>query len=137
MAINILRFLIPKSLVEYIYADSTVRQAIEKMNFHRYTAIPVLDRDGKYIATLRNDDIINYIFENGSFNIGEAENISVTEISDERYSKPLPHSASMSELIECVKEHNFVPVVDDRGCFIGLILRREVLGFLQQYLKDK
>ena len=43
----------------------------------------------------------------------------------------------MSELIECVKEHNFVPVVDDRGCFIGLILRREVLGFLQQYLKDK
>ena len=69
MAVNILRFVIPKSLVEYIYVDSTVRQAIEKMNFHRYTAIPVLDKDGGYVATLRNDDIIKHIFEKGKFDM--------------------------------------------------------------------
>jgi DNA-binding response OmpR family regulator len=46
----------------------------------------------------------------------------------------------MLELIERVKEHNFVPVVDDRGCFIGLILRRDVLSFLLKFYeaeKDK
>ena len=137
MAVNILRFVIPKSLVEYIYVDSTVRQAIEKMNFHRYTAIPVLDKDGTYVATLRNDDIIKYVFENGKFDMGDAEDVSVMKLINDRYSKPLPHSASLDELIECVKEHNLVPIVDDRGCFIGLILRREVLGFLQKYYKDE
>ena len=43
----------------------------------------------------------------------------------------------MTELIEKVKEHNFVPIVDDRGCFIGIILRRDVLNFLfEHYQKD-
>ena len=57
---NILRFMIPKSSVEYIYTDSTVRQALEKMRYHRYVAIPVLDDDGIYVGTLRNDDLFKY-----------------------------------------------------------------------------
>jgi hypothetical protein len=43
----------------------------------------------------------------------------------------------MENLIESVKEHNFVPIIDDRGCFIGLILRRDVLNFLLKYFKDE
>lgn len=134
---NILRFVIPKSLVAYVTDDSTVRQALEKMSFHRYTAIPVLDSEGKYLGTLRNDDIFEYFKENGSFDYREAEHDGVIEILDESYSKALLHSAPMTELIEKVKEHNFVPIVDDRGCFIGIILRRDVLNFLfEHYQKD-
>ena len=40
------------------------------------------------------------------------------------------------ELIESVKEHNFVPIVDDRGCFIGIVLRREILNYLLKHIKD-
>ena len=54
---NILSFLIPKSLVAYATTDHSVRQALEKMRYHRYAAIPVLDREGKDVGTLRNDDI--------------------------------------------------------------------------------
>ena len=57
------------------------------------------------------------------------------EILDVSYSKPLLHSADMDELFERVKEHNFVPVVDDRGCFIGIILRRDVMNFLLKHYK--
>ena len=132
---NIVRFVIPKSLVEYIEADSTVRQALEKMKYHRYAAIPVLDEDGMYIGTLRNDDIFKYFHDNGSFDYRAAEKDSVLEILDVSYSKPLLHSADMDELFERVKEHNFVPVVDDRGCFIGIILRRDVMNFLLKHYK--
>ena len=133
---SILRFMIPKSLVEYINHRSTVRQALEKMSFHRYTAIPVLDDDGKYIGTLRNDDIFNYFLKNGSFDKVMAEDVAVTEILNTSYSKPLLHSTSLGELIESVKEHNFVPIVDDRGCFIGIVLRREILNYLLKYFKE-
>ncbi|MBQ3016043.1 MAG: CBS domain-containing protein [Clostridia bacterium] len=136
MTKSILRFMIPKSLVEYINIDSSVRQALEKMNFHRYTAIPVLDSEGKYIGTLRNDDIFNYFLKSGSFDKFTAEDIPISEILDVAYSKPVLHNTSIRELIESVKEHNFVPIVDDRGCFIGIVLRREILNYLLKHIKD-
>ncbi len=135
---NILRFILPKSSVEYIYTTSTVRQALEKMRYHHYVAIPVLDEEGSYVGTLRNDDIFKYFLDNGSFDYKAAERDSVMKILDKEYSRPLYHSASVNELIENVKEHNFVPVVDDRGCFIGIVLRRDILNFLlEHYEKGK
>lgn len=127
---NIMRFVVPKSLVEHVNSDSTIRQAFEKMRFHRYVAIPVIDGEGKYIGTLRNDDIFAYFLDKSDFDTRLAERERVTEIIDSAYSPPLYHDASMDDLIERVGEHNFVPVVDDRGCFIGIILRRDILNFL-------
>lgn len=133
---NIMRFVVPKSLVEYVTAESTVRQALEKMRFHRYVAIPVIDGEGKYIGTLRNDDLFRYFLENGRFDYRSAEKDKVSRILDVNYSPPVYHSASMNELIEKVKEHNFVPVVDDRGCFVGIILRRDILNYLLKFYNE-
>ena len=41
---NILFFLTPKSEVAYINEDDTLRQALEKMEHHRYSAIPIISR---------------------------------------------------------------------------------------------
>lgn len=133
---NILRFLVPKSTVEYIYSDSTVRQALEKMRYHRYVALPVLDSDGTYVGTVRNDDIFKYFVENRTVDFKAAERDGLSKILDPSYSRPLYHSAPIEEMIEYVKEHNFAPVVDDRGVFIGIVLRRDVLGFLFNYYKE-
>ena len=134
---NILRFIIPKSLVEYIEADSTVRQALEKMRYHRYVAIPVLDEEGKYVGTLKNDDLLNYFLERGSFDTRIAEEGAVSDIISLSSAKPLYHTASIEELIDNVREHNFVSVVDDRGCFVGIILRRDVLNYLLKFYNEK
>ena len=132
---NILRFLVPKSSVEYISCDATVRQAYEKMRYHSYVAMPVLDGDGIYVGTLRKDDVYRYFSEKGSFDFRSAERDGISSILDKEYSRPLYHSCNIVDMIESVKEHNFVPIVDDRGCFIGIILRRDVLDFLFEYYK--
>ena len=103
------------------------------MRFHRYLAIPVLDGGGRYVVMLRNDDILQYFLSVESFNIRTAEKMTVGEIIDPSYSRPLYHNSTMEELFELVKEHNSVPVVDDRGCFIGIVLRRDVMNFLLKY----
>lgn len=133
---NILRFIIPKSMVVYIQNDSTVRQALEKMKFHRYVAVPVIDDEGRYIGTVRNDDIFKYFLDNERFDTRAAERDSVMEILDPGYSVPLRHDAGALELFERVKERNFVSVVDDRGCFIGIILRRDVMNYLIDFYDD-
>ena len=133
---NIMRFVVPKSLVEYVSADSSVRQAVEKMRYHRYVAIPVIDAEGKYVGTLRNDDVLSYFLEKGSFDTRDAERHGVEGLLDSNYSPPVYHDASMDELIERVKEHNFVPVVDDRDCFVGIILRRDILNYLLKFYNE-
>ena len=132
---NILRFLVPKSSVEYISIDATVRQAYEKMRYHSYVAIPVLDDDGIYIGTLRRDDIYKYFFDKGKIDFKTAEKDAVVDLIDKEYSRPLYHSSKVEDMMERVREHNFVPVVDDRGCFIGIVLRRDVLDFLFELYK--
>ena len=44
---NILFFLTPKCEVAYIYEDETLRQALEKMEYHKYSAVPIISRTGK------------------------------------------------------------------------------------------
>ena len=136
MATNIMRFVIPKSLVQYITAESTVRQALEKMLFHKYSTIPVIEKNGEYVGTLRSDDVFRYFMEAGHFDKSSAEDIPVTNIMRSS-AKPLFHTSTIKDLIEEVKEHNSVSVVDDRGVFIGLILRRDVLNFLLKDFKDE
>lgn len=41
---NVLFFLTPKSEVAYLYEDYSLRQALEKMEYHRYSAIPIISR---------------------------------------------------------------------------------------------
>jgi len=137
MSMNILRFVIPKSLVEHITLESTVRQALEKMAYHRYTAITVLDSEGKYAGTVRTDDIFGFFIKEGSFDKTAAEDYPISCIMKQGYPKPIRHDTTMSVLIENVKEHNFVPVVDDRDCFIGIILRRDILNFLLNFYNEK
>ena len=43
---NILFFLKPKSELAYIYDYHTLRQALEIMEHHRYSCVPILDKDG-------------------------------------------------------------------------------------------
>lgn len=84
---------------------------------------------------LRNDDILEFFLSLESFSLRGAEKTLVSDIIDPSYSRPLYHHSTMEELIELVKEHNSVPVVDDRGCFIGLVLRRDVMNFLLKHYK--
>ena len=54
-SMNIAFLLQPKSDTAFLYDDFTLRQGLEKMRHHGYTAIPVIDREGKYITTISEE----------------------------------------------------------------------------------
>ena len=58
---NILLFLTPKKDVAYLFDDFSIRQALEKMEYHRYSAIPIINRNGEYVGTLTEGDILYYL----------------------------------------------------------------------------
>ncbi|MNW22025.1 hypothetical protein D3C71_2232760 [compost metagenome] len=45
--------------------------------------------------------------------------------------------ANMDDLISLAKVQNFVPVVDDRNNFIGLVRRSEIIDYCQKGMSQK
>ena len=55
---NILFFLHPKQEVAYVYDDCTLRQVLETMEHHKYASIPMLNRQGEYVGTITEGDLL-------------------------------------------------------------------------------
>lgn len=130
---NILFFLKPKENVSHVDDDDTLRQAIEKMEYHGYTAIPLLSREGKYIGTITEGDLLWYLKKHNFPDVRALENIPITDIERRRDNTAINIQVSMEELFDKVTNQNFVPVVDDQNVFIGIITRKDVI----LYLADK
>lgn len=132
---NILFFLTPKSEVAYIREDDTLRQAVEKMEYHGYAAVPLLSVDGKYIGTLTDGDVLWGLKTLDFPNLKEMEDISVMGIKRGRDNRPVHVNIDMEGLLETVTVQNFVPVIDDEKVFIGLVTRRDVIHYLAKQQK--
>lgn len=123
---NVLFFLTPKIELEYVYDDFTVRQIMEKMNKHRYSVIPVLKENGEYLASISDGDLLRLIHD-CNFNKKVAENIEFKEIPLYRPYEALSIDATIEELFEAATKQNFIPIVDDRNMFIGIVKRRDII----------
>lgn len=129
---NLLFFLTPKGKVAYIYDDFTLRQTLEKMEYHRYSAVPILTREGKYVGTITEGDLLWAIKNRYSLNFKEAENTPILEIPRRMDNLPVSADTEIEDLIIKALNQNFVPVTDDRGIFIGLITRKDIMRYFAQ-----
>ena len=129
---NILFFLTPKEDVAYIQETDTLRQAMEKMEHRGYTAIPLLTEDGKYVGTVTEGDILWQLKRQGFPSLDTLEHSSVSEVKRRREVRAVSVSESMESLLERVLEQNYVPVIDDKQSFIGIVTRRDVIRHLQE-----
>lgn len=127
---NILFFLTPKSEVAYIYNDGTLRQTLEKMEYYRYTAIPILNHAGQYIGTLTEGDLLRIIKKQYSLNLHDAEDFPIEEIPRRWKYAPVNAGCTIEELVDTSMQQNFVPVVDDQNVFIGIIRRKQIIEHL-------
>lgn len=126
---NILFFLKPKATVEYLVENYSLRQAMEKMEVHRYSSIPIISKTGEYIGTLSEGDILWHIKRLGEFDLIDSEDINITNIKRFRDNAAIKVNSNIQDLINVSKTQNFVPVVDDRNMFIGIVTRQDIITY--------
>ena len=131
---NILFFLTPKAMCAYLYDDYTLRQALEKMEAAGYAALPILNRNGEYRGTLTEGDLLWGLKNMCYMDIRQAESRRIMEISRRRDNVPVRVTTSMHDLVERSSVQNFVPVVDDKDTFIGIITRRAIIKYCMSTL---
>lgn len=134
---NILFFLTPKSDVAYIFEDETLRQTVEKMEHRKFSCIPILNKEGKYTGTISEGDLL-WGIKRLNINITdlkEMEDVSIMAIPRRATYKPVHADADMEDLLDRAINQNYVPVIDDKGSFIGIITRKEIIKYCYKEMK--
>ncbi|MCC8192891.1 MAG: CBS domain-containing protein [Ruminococcus sp.] len=135
---NILSLLKPKASVSYIYDSSSVRQGLEQMKAHKFTATPVINKDGKYIGVVSEGDFLRHILDNyTTVDLRLLENVKIKDIINTKKYKPVRINATIQDLLLLVMNQNFVSVIDDRDCFIGIITRKSVIEYFYNLEKAR
>lgn len=134
---NILFFLTPKSEVAHIHDDDSLRQALEKMEYHKYSAVPILTREGKYVGTLNEGDLLWYIKNQLNLNLQEARNIPVADVPRRTDNNPVYANSKMEDLLDKAMQQNFVPVLDDGNIFIGIVKRKDIMKYITGSMKKR
>ncbi len=134
---NILFFLTPKAMCAHLMADDTLRQALARMEAARYAALPILNKRGEYCGTLTEGDVLWALKDRCELDIHKAEHIRIMDIAHRKDNTPVTVDAPMEALLERASKQNFIPVVDDKNTFIGIVTRRSIIKFCRQQLFPK
>lgn len=126
---NIAFFLTPKEEIVYENINSTMRQVLEKMEYHRYTAIPILDDKGKYVGTITEGDLLWKLKNTSDLDLKSTSKIRVSDIPRRMVNKPIHINSNIEDLLYTSVSQNFIPVVDDNEIFIGIIKRSDILSY--------
>lgn len=134
---NVAFFLIPKKDVIYLKKTATMRQALERMEYHGYSAIPLVDARGHYAGTITEGDLLWKLKNTPDLTFSNTEKIKLDEIEQRTQNTPVSINAQINDLISRAIQQNFMPVTDDQGIFIGIVRRREIIEYCARILNDE
>lgn len=131
---NVAFFLIPKKNIVFLKENATMRQALERMEFHSYSAVPLINDEGKYAGTITEGDLLWKLKNTPGLSFENTEDIKLSEVKQHVQNLPVTIDAQMEDLLSRAIVQNFVPVVDDQQIFIGIVRRREMIEYCSKLL---
>lgn len=125
---NLAFFLMPVARVVTLKTTDTVADAVELLRTHRYTAVPLLDREGRYAGTLTADDLLMHLAD------GRPAGAVLNEVARRIENRPVGVDADIRGLLSVAADQNFVPVVDSRGVLMGIVTRKAILAWCERLM---
>ncbi|MBJ6361666.1 CBS domain-containing protein [Paenibacillus sp. GCM10012307] len=129
---NIAFFLLPKQDVIFVTEEVTLRQTLERMEYHRYTAVPILDQEGGYAGTVTEGDLLWFMKSHPEITFEQCHKVKLADIPRRLKNLAVQINANMEDLISLAKVQNFVPVVDDMNRFIGIVRRSDIIDYCSE-----
>ncbi len=132
---NILFFLTPKNAVSYVYDTDTIYCALTSIRTSGFTSIPVITKSGKYIGAISEGDFLwSYIDIHKEVTLESMQLTPVSTLKRRFQYDAVNVNADIDDLLKLVYAQNFVPIVDDRGIFIGIVTRQDII---KHYCKSR
>ena len=131
---NLAFFLKPKSEVAYLQDSMPLPVALHELRRSGYTSVPVIDKEGNYVGAVSEGDFLAALAQTD----GQHLQLTSTQEAEKKRLREILHpdrapSARIDEpaeaLVSRTTGQNYVPIVDDRGIFIGIVTRRNVIRY--------
>lgn len=123
----------PKVEVTYLRDNMTIRQGLEKLKRSGFAAIPVIDSEDRYVGVVSEGDFLWNILDRNerleNITHRSLEKMRIRDILQEGRVRAVCIDTDMEELMEQAQQQNFVPVIDDRSVFIGIVTRRDIMRY--------
>ena len=129
---NIAFFLTPKQDVVWVSSAATLAEALAHMEPHRHSAVPMLDAEGRYVGTLAEGDLLWFLRHAERPWAEAAAATLVSAIPLWLKNEPINIDAHMETLVARASRQSFVPVVDDRQVFVGMVRRKSIIEYCAQ-----
>jgi CBS-domain-containing membrane protein len=129
-------FLYPKDQVAYLTTALTMLEAMERLEACQYSAIPVIDHEGKYFGTLSEGDLLWKLKNTPGLDFDSMSEVPVTQIKKRIHNECVRINAHMEDMLALAADQNFVPVIDDDRVFLGIIRRKDIIAYYTRNITD-
>ncbi|MEK3748724.1 CBS domain-containing protein [Paenibacillus sp. FSL E2-8871] len=129
-------FLLPKDQVAYITNSLSMLEALEQLEQHHYTAIPIIDNEGKYVGTLSEGDLLWKLKNTAGLTFDNIGEVTVSDIQKHVHNESVLINAEMEDMLTLAADQNFVPVIDKEGVFVGIIRRKDIIEYYTRNITD-
>jgi len=133
---RILSFLLPKEKVAYLTSTASMQDAIDLLEHHHYSAVPIIDSEGKYIGTLSEGDLLWKLKNTPGLSFDQLNQVQITELRKRFHFESVSIDADIDDMLTLAADQNFVPVMDDNGIFIGIVRRKDVIEYYTRNITD-
>jgi CBS-domain-containing membrane protein len=134
--VEIRSFLLPKDKVAYLTSSASMKEAIERLEACHYTAIPIIDEEGKYTGTLSEGDLLWKLKHTPGLTFDNMDEIPVSGVRKRIYNECVAIDAHMEDMLALAADQNFVPVVDGERVFLGIIRRKDIIEYYTRNITD-
>ena len=126
--------LIPKFSARYLLDTYPLELALKRMKEYGYSAVPVIDKAGRYVSTVSEGDFLWHLIpelgdQMKTIPLKTLENIPISRILNPEAYPAVHITVSMEEMLQRAMQQNFIPVVDDTGIFIGIVTRNAIIKY--------
>ena len=123
---NVLMLLTHKANTTYLFSSDLISEGLEKLRSSGFSALPVLDREGHYVGSVSEGDFLWNLIENKD-DPKYPEKTRVKSIMRKNFSPAVRVDVQMGTLLSSAIRQNFIPVIDDRDYFIGIVTRKDII----------
>ena len=128
MVENVLLFLKPKDDVSFFYDNLSVQDGLDYMKQHAFTSMPVINKSGKYVGSISEGDFLWHILVSDK----PTTQTQLSKLIRKDYIPACTIDVSLEDLFQQSLKQNYVPIVDDRNIFIGIVTRQAILAYLMK-----
>lgn len=132
---NIFQILTPKDSTAYMKDTMKIPEAMDQFRACGYSSVPVIREDGTYAGVVSVGDFLWSYIDGKDIDESGRPN-TIAQILHLTRGEPVTIDRQILDVIQLAMDQNFVPIVDDRQMYIGIVTRKSIIEYLRKKLLE-